>query len=50
MGRILGPTFSGVLYSAFQPSAPFFAGVVVAVPVILLIANFTLRKSEGVIE
>jgi DHA1 family tetracycline resistance protein-like MFS transporter len=50
MGRILGPTFSGVLYSTFQPSAPFFAGVVIALPVILLIANFTLRKSEGVIE
>ena len=50
MGRILGPTFSGVLYSTFQPSTPFFVGVVVALPVILLIANFTLRKSEGVIE
>ena len=50
MGRILGPTFSGVLYSNFQPSTPFFTGVVVAIPVILLITNFTLRKSEGVIE
>jgi hypothetical protein len=50
MGRILGPTFSGVLYGAFQPSTPFFAGVVIALPVVLLIANFTLRKSEGVIE
>ena len=50
MGRILGPTFSGVLYSNFQPSTPFFTGVVVAIPVILLITNFTLRKPEGVIE
>ena len=50
MGRILGPTFSGVLYSNFQPSTPLFVGVVVAIPVILLIANFSLRKPEGVIE
>ena len=50
MGRIIGPTFSGVLYSNFTPSAPLYAGVIIAIPVIFLIANFTLRKPEGVIE
>ena len=50
MGRIIGPTFSGVLYSNFAPSTPLYAGVIIAIPVIFLIANFTLRKPEGVIE
>ncbi len=50
MGRIIGPTFSGVLYSNFSPSTPLYAGVIIAIPVIFLIANFTLRKPEGVIE
>jgi len=50
MGRILGPSFSGVLYSNFTPSTPLFAGMLIALPVIFLIANFTLRKPEGVIE
>ena len=50
MGRILGPSFSGVLYSNFTPSTPLFTGMLIALPVIFLIANFTLRKPEGVIE
>ena len=46
MGRIIGPTFSGVLYSNFTPSAPLYAGVIIAIPVIFLIANFT-KKTRG---
>ena len=44
MGRIIGPAFSGVLYTSFIASAPLYTGAIVVIPVIIIIANFTLRK------
>jgi len=44
MGRIIGPTFSGVLYTNFIASAPLYVGALVILPIIVVIANFTLRK------
>ena len=48
MGRILGPTFSGILFSQVSTSAPLYTGALLAIPVIALITNFALRrKNEG---
>lgn len=44
MGRIIGPTFSGILYTNFIASAPLYVGAIVVIPIIVVIANFTLRK------
>ncbi len=44
MGRVVGPSISGVIYSNFIPAAPFYLGLIIVIPVIVLIANFTLRK------
>jgi len=50
MGRIVGPSFSGVLYSNFHPPTPFYTGAIIAIPVLILIANFSLRKMPKIIE
>ena len=44
MGRIIGPAFSGVLYANFIASAPLYLGAIVVLPIIVVIANFSLRK------
>ena len=44
MGRIIGPAFSGVLYANFIASAPLYVGAIVVLPIIMVIANFALRK------
>lgn len=49
LGRILGPLFSGVLFSQVSTSAPLYAGAMLGIPVIVLITNFALRrKNEGI--
>ena len=49
LGRILGPLFSGVLFSQVSTSAPLYVGAVLGIPVIVLITNFALRrKNEGI--
>ena len=50
MGRIVGPSISGLLYSYFHVSTPFYFGAIIAIPVILLIATFTLRKIPKIIK
>jgi len=50
MGRVIGPSFSGVLYSYFHESIPFYAGAIIAIPVLILIASFTLRKIPKIIK
>jgi len=45
LGRIIGPSMSGVIYSNFFPAAPFYLGLIIAIPVIVLITKFTLRKT-----
>jgi len=50
MGRIVGPSISGLLYSYFHTSTPFYSGAIIAIPVILLIATFTLRKIPKIIK
>ena len=50
MGRIVGPSVSGLLYSYFHTSTPFYSGAIIAIPVILLIATFTLRKIPKIIK
>lgn len=44
MGRIIGPAFSGVLYANFIASAPLYLGAIVVLPIIVVIANFSLKK------
>ena len=49
LGRILGPTFSGILFSQISTSAPLYTGAMLGIPVIVLITNFALRrKNEGI--
>jgi MFS family permease len=49
LGRILGPTFSGILFSQIGTSAPLYTGAMLGIPVIVLITNFALRrKNEGI--
>jgi DHA1 family tetracycline resistance protein-like MFS transporter len=50
MGRIVGPSFSGFLYSYFHESTPFYTGAIIAIPVLILIASFTLRKTPKIIK
>ena len=50
MGRVIGPSFSGVLYSYFHESTPFYTGAIIAIPVLILIASFTLRKMPKIIK
>ena len=50
LGRILGPTFSGVLFSQVSVSAPLFTGALMGIPVIVLITNFALRRQNEGIE
>ena len=46
MGRVVGPGFSGILYSKIGLAAPFTAGAAIMLPVLLLIGWVTLRKAE----
>ena len=50
LGRILGPTFSGILFSQVNASAPLFTGAILGIPVIALITNFALRRNNEGIE